>query len=183
MLRSAKDIEDCTIGATDGAIGKVEDCYFDDEAWVIRYLVVDTGEWLSSRKVLISPIAIGQPDWSEKTLPVSISKACVKDSPSIDTDKPVSRQYERSYLAYYGYPYYWGGYGPLGGDAYAGSIYPGSDAGYEHMQTENAGADAEADRRKHPDDDPHLRSANAVTRYHIHAADGDICLLYTSRCV
>ena len=54
MLRSAKDIEDCTIGATDGAIGKVEDCYFDDEAWVIRYLVVDTGEWLSSRKVLIS---------------------------------------------------------------------------------------------------------------------------------
>ena len=52
--------------ATDGAIGHVKDFYFDDEAWVIRYLVVDTGSWLSSRKVLISPIAIGHPNWTDK---------------------------------------------------------------------------------------------------------------------
>jgi hypothetical protein len=57
MLRSMKDLEGYTIGATDGVIGRVKDFYFDDEAWVIRYLVVETGAWLSSRRVLISPIA------------------------------------------------------------------------------------------------------------------------------
>jgi hypothetical protein len=69
MLRSIKDLQDYAIGATDGTIGHVKDFYFDDEAWVIRYLVVDTGTWLSSRKVLISPVAIGHPNWLEKILP------------------------------------------------------------------------------------------------------------------
>src|SRR5664279_5288392 len=107
MLRSMNDLEDYAIRATDGTIGHVKDFYFDDAAWVIRYLVVDTGGWLSSRKVLISPIAIGRPNWTERVLPVSITKEQVKNSPDIDTQKPVSRQHEISYLGYYGYPYYW----------------------------------------------------------------------------
>jgi hypothetical protein len=41
MLRSIKDLEGSTIGATDGIIGRATDFYFDDEAWVIRYLFVD----------------------------------------------------------------------------------------------------------------------------------------------
>jgi len=91
MLRSAKDLEYYTIHAADGSIGQVKDFYFDDKAWVIRYLVVDTGTWLSSRKVLISPIGIGHPGWAQKILPVSITKEQVKNSPYIDTDRPVSR--------------------------------------------------------------------------------------------
>jgi len=59
MLRKTEDLLDLAIGTTDGAIGKVKDLYFDDESWAIRYLVVDAGFWLSSRKVLISPIAAG----------------------------------------------------------------------------------------------------------------------------
>lgn len=169
MLRSARDIEECSIGATDGTIGTVTDCYFDDEAWVIRYLVVDTGEWLSSRKVLISPIAIGQANWVKKILPVSITKARVKGSPEIDTNKPVSRQHEMRYLGYYGYPYYWGGGELWGDDAYHGAL-----AGYEQVQAENAKANIKADILEHEHDDPHLRSANAVTKYNIHAKDGDI---------
>ena len=47
MLRSMKDLEGYAIDAIDGTIGHVKDFYFDDEAWVIRYLVVDTGAWLS----------------------------------------------------------------------------------------------------------------------------------------
>jgi hypothetical protein len=62
MLRSMKDLENYAINATDGLIGRIKDFYFDDDAWVIRYLVVDTGSWLSSRKVLISPISVCQPD-------------------------------------------------------------------------------------------------------------------------
>jgi len=109
MLRSMKDLEDYALGATDGTIGHVKDFYFDDEAWVIRYLVVETGRWLSSRKVLISPIAIGNPNWVDRILPVSITKEQVKNSPDIDTAKPVSRQHEILDLNYYGFPPYWGG--------------------------------------------------------------------------
>ena len=114
MLRSMKDLQEYAIRATDGNIGHVKDFYFDDEAWVIRYFIVDTGTWLSSRKVLISPVAIGTPDWANKVLPVSITKEQVKNSPDIDTEKPVSRQHEMGYLSYYGYQDYWGGAGLWG---------------------------------------------------------------------
>jgi hypothetical protein len=63
MLRSIKDLEGYTVSGTDGDVGHVKDCYFDDEAWVVRYFVVGTGEWLRSRRVLISPLAIGHPDY------------------------------------------------------------------------------------------------------------------------
>ncbi len=180
MLRSMNDLDDCVIQATDGIIGQVKDLYFDDHAWVIRYLVVDTGTWLSSRKVLISPIAIGHPNWTEKVLPVSITKEQVKNSPAIDTDKPVSRQNEMTYSGYYGYPYYWGGAGLWGGGVYPGSGYASVGVGVglppvvpPEVEEANACAQAQAAAR-HQDDDPHLRSSEAVKGYHIRASDGDI---------
>ncbi len=177
MLRSMKDLADYAIRATDGTIGHVTDLYFDDEAWVIRYLVVETGGWLSSRKVLISPIAIGHPNWAEKVLPVSITKEQVKNSPDIDTQKPVSRQHEISYLGYYGYPYYWGGAGLWGAGAYPNMLlpgYPGLVPTLPAVESEAEKADAQAELARHQDDDPHLRSCKAVMRYHIQATDGDI---------
>jgi PRC-barrel domain len=177
MLRSMKDLEDYAIGATDGTIGHVKDFYFDDEAWVIRYLVVDTGTWLSSRRVLISPIAIGHPNWTEKILPVSITKEQVKNSPDIDTEKPVSRQHEIRYLGYYGYPYYWGGAGLWGGGAYPNMMMPGY-AGFvstpHAVQSEAEKTYAQAEAARHQNDDPHLRSCKTVMSYHIQATDGDI---------
>src|SRR5665213_2117878 len=125
MLRSMKDLEGYAIRATDGDIGHVKDLYFDDDKWVIRYLVVETGTWLSSRKVLISPFAVGDPDWAARVLPVSITKEQVKNSPDIDTDKPVSRQHEMQYLGYYGYPYYWGGAGFWGAGVYPSMMVMG----------------------------------------------------------
>ena len=176
MLRSMKDLENYTIGATDGQIGHVKDFYFDDDAWVVRYFVVDAGSWLSSRKVLISPIAVHKPDWSQRTLPVSITKEQVKNSPNIDTDKPVSRQNEEQVLGYYGYPYYWGGLGMWGDGLYPYAMVPGY-AGFGVDQVERE-RELEAylhdERARHRNDNPHLRSCNAVTGYHIHATDGDI---------
>ncbi|MEO6986003.1 MAG: PRC-barrel domain-containing protein [Paralcaligenes sp.] len=177
MLRSMKDLEDYAIHATDGVIGHVKDFYFDDEAWVIRYLVVDTGSWLSSRKVLISPISIGDPDWVKKVLPVSITKEQVKNSPPIDTDKPVSRQHEIRYLGYYGYPSYWGGVGLWGGDYYPGMMMTGYGGFVSTPYTADARARetyARADEARHQNDDLHLRSCQAIMGYHIEAADGDI---------
>lgn len=177
MLRSMNDLENYTIHATDGTIGHVTDFYFDDERWVIRYLVVDTGTWLSSRKVLISPVAIGNPDWTEKILPVSITKEQVKNSPNIDTEKPVSRQHEMQYLEYYGYPFYWGDAGLWGGGVYPNMMMP-NYAGFistpHAVNPEAEEAYARADAARHQDDDPHLRSCKAVMDYHIQAVDGDI---------
>ena len=158
MLRNVKKLEGFSIGATDGPIGKLKDFYFDDESWVIRYAVVDTSKWLGGREVLISPYAMGQADWEGENLPVTVSKEQVKNSPNIDGDKPVSRQYEKSYLGYYGYPYYWGGMGLWGAQNYPGSLLSPTDAGpyrgYEGYLRAPASHDG--------DSDPHLRSCNEV---------------------
>ena len=176
MLRSTKDLDNYKISAIDGDIGHVKDFYFDDDAWVVRYLVVDAGAWLSSRKVLISPISVRQPNGLERTLPVSISKQQVKNSPDIDTDKPVSRQNEGQFLGYYGYPNYWGGAGIWGAGLYPYTMIPG-DAGYgvDRAERERAlEAYLRDERARHRNDDPHLRSCKTVTGYHIHASDGEI---------
>jgi hypothetical protein len=177
MLRSMKDLENYAIRATDGDIGHVTDFYFDDEAWVVRYLVVDTGTWLAGRKVLISPIAIGHPNWTERILPVSITKGQVKESPDIDTEKPVSRQHELGYLAYYGYQNYWGGAGLWGAVPYPSMMmlgYPGIVSTPQPMQPQAGEAHARAEDARHTNEDPHLRSCKEVMSYHIHATDGEI---------
>lgn len=176
MLLGAQGLEGYAVGAIDGVIGHVKDIYFDDHQWAVRYFVVETGGWLSSRKVLISPLAMGKPDWAARVLPVSITKEQVKNSPDIDTDKPVSRQHEIQYLGYYGYPHYWGGAGLWGSSAYPGAMltgvgYDGSGANYLLEQAQDARAEA-AEEQRQDASDPYLRSCNALLRYHIEATDG-----------
>lgn len=85
MLRSTHDLKNVAVGATDGEIDYVNDFYFADERWVVRYLVVETGD-----------LAVRSPNRAEKIMPVSITREQVKCSPDIDTDRPVSRQHESS---------------------------------------------------------------------------------------
>jgi sporulation protein YlmC with PRC-barrel domain len=165
MLRNVKDLRGYAIRATDGVIGKVDDFYFDDQDWGIRYLVVETGTWLSGRKVLISPIALGHAGWMGRQLPVALTRAQVERSPDIDTRKPVSRQHEAQYFGYYGYPYYWGGAGLWGMGAFPGFLTTQGRI-EEHLK-------AQADAPGVPDD-CHLRSTNAVIGNHISATDGEI---------
>lgn len=174
MLRSTKNLVDYVIRATDGTVGHVKDFYFDDERWVIRYLIVDTGTWLSSRKVLISPVALGEPDWTEKVFPVSITTAQVKDSPNIDTDKPVTRQHEIQYFGYYGYPFYWGGAGTWGQGLYPGTMLADSDRGGVNGESRAGHPPRGAEPASREEGDLHLRSCRAVTGYHIEARDGGI---------
>jgi len=179
MLRTLEELYDYTIGASDGVIGHVKDLFLDDKAWVVRYLVVDTGGWLSSRKVLISPMAIGKPDWAGQLLPVSITKEQVKNSPDVDTDMPVTRQHELEYSGYYGYPYYWGGGGYWGGGMVPGMMLAGY-GGFgspQAIREETQNARSRADQARDARDshaDTHLRSCKAITGYHIHASDGEI---------
>jgi hypothetical protein len=178
MLRSMKGLKGYAIRAIDGMIGHVQDFYFDDESWVIRYFVVDTGSWLSGRKVLISPIAIGHPNWSDRALSVSLTKAQVEDSPDIDTELPVSRQHEIRHLRHYGYPYYWGGTGLWGGvDDPSMMLMTGYDGFVPTPQAPPTEAEedyASVEAARHQNDDPHLRSCKVITGYHIEAKDGGI---------
>jgi hypothetical protein len=166
MLRKVKDLRGCALRATDGFMGRVDDFYFDDEDWGIRYLVVETGTWLSGRKVLISPMSLGHAGWMGRQLPVTLTRRQVERSPDIDTRKPVSRQYEAEYARYYGYPFYWGGAGLWGMGAYPGNL--STEAGIEQELK------AHGTQRTPSSDDCHLRSSNAVIGYHIKATDGDI---------
>ena len=176
MLRTIKELHEYAIGAVDGVIGHVKDLYLDDKDWVVRYLVVDTGGWLSDKKVLISPMAIGKPNWAQEVLPVSITKEQVRNSPDVDTDEPVTRQHELEFSSYYGYPYYWSGGGYWGGGMYPEVVMP-DYAGFASPlavceESQNARARANETRDDHAD--PHLRSCKAITGYHIHASDASI---------
>ena len=176
MLRSMKDLENCTICAIDGTIGHVRDFYFEDDTWVVRYLVVDTGSWLSSRKVLISPVVLGQPDWTERVLPVSITKQQVRNSPNIDTDKPVSRQHEKQYLEYYGYPSYWGGAGLWGAGVYPSAMSStcGGGVSTEYALRQCDASRTESDSYSLEEGNLHLRSCKALMKYRIEAMDGGV---------
>ncbi|MGA3213805.1 MAG: PRC-barrel domain-containing protein [Terriglobales bacterium] len=164
MLTNATFIEGLTIQATDGQLGTVEEFYFDDESWGIRYLTVDTTGWLGGRRVLISPISIVRADWQAKRLDVALTKKQVEDSPNIDTRRPVSRQHETAYLGFYGFPTYWGGPYMWGPAACPSALARPLRATNELL----------ADRIRQESADSHLRSAAAVTGYHIEASDGEI---------
>lgn len=163
MLTNASQLKGFVIRATDGELGTVDELYFDDDNWAIRYLTVDTGGWLSGRKVLISPMSVTYMDWQSKRLDVALTKKQVKASPDINTHQPVSRQHEAEYLDYYGYPYYWGGpylWGPW--------LNPAS------MTAPAASMQTVRDTARKEGTDSHLRSTQTVVGYHIEAADGEI---------
>ena len=177
MLRDASGLVGFAISATNGNIGHVKDCYFDDESWVIRYLVVETGTWLSNRRVLLSPYALGEPDWLGGRIPARLTREQVRGSPGIDTEMPVSRQHEVELAGYYGYPQYWGSIGLWGTGYFPGALLTGT--GYSGSGADYLAAQVEQERQAREDGnvdphDRHLRSCKAVTGYHINALDGDI---------
>jgi len=168
MLIEASDIKGFTIAATDGDIGTVTDFLFDDESWTLRWIVVETGSWLSGRKVLLPVSVLGHPDTAARSFPVRLTMASVKDSPALDTHKPVSRQHEERMYGYYNMSPYWGNGFYMGG-------YGGWSAGMS--ETHYADARQRQDRlsaQQHRDDDLHLRSIGAVTGYNLQATDGPI---------
>jgi hypothetical protein len=174
MLRSVRQMHDSRINATDDQIGHVKEAYFDDDVWTIRYLVVDTGTWLTGRKVLISPYSISTPLTEGKLIDVKLSREQVKNSPPVDTHQPVSRQHERDYLAYYGYPSYWEMGGVWGTMEYPLFPYverPLDDAtAVDADRSPPAGTTAEQGE----DEDSRLRSTADVTGFDIEASDGSI---------
>ena len=158
MLNEAKTLKGYKLNSRDGDIGKVKEFYFDDRHWTVRYLVADTGNWLTGRQVLLSPYSLGAMDHEAKEIVVDLTKKQIEGSPSVDSDKPVSRQFERSYHGYYRMPTYWGG--PYSWGAYP---YP--------MRDQARWGESTKDEKAW---DPSLRSTHDVSGYHLQATDGEI---------
>ena len=118
MLRKAKDLNGYKLSALDGEIGSVQDFFFDDQSWTVRYLIADTGGWLGERTVLISPYALEPAKFSKRVIPVDLTKHQIESSPSLAAHRPVSRQYEMQYYPFFGWPTYWNGPYAWGPTAY-----------------------------------------------------------------
>jgi sporulation protein YlmC with PRC-barrel domain len=165
MLWNIKSLSGYKILAKDGEIGKVKDFLFDDESWLVNYLVVDTGNWLINRKVLIVPTVIDQPEWESKLFPVTLTREQVENSPDIGTDQPISRQHQIQLHDYYAWPYYWtmgGSYTPY----IPYSFIAPTPSSPEPAKDSLSASDHEAN--------PHLRSTQEIIGYHIQATDGEL---------
>lgn len=162
MLRSIEELEGYVLEATDGRIGRCSDFLLEAPPWVVRYMVADTGRWLPGRKVLISPISLGEPDWASHTLSVLLSKQEVEDAPPLDRDAPVSRSHESALLEHHGYGTYWGGAGLWGLTAVPSQL----------RAPQGLGSTAEPpDQRA---EGPPLRSASELMGYDVRATDGSL---------
>lgn len=141
------------IYAGDDDAGKLRDLYLDEQNWTIRYLVADMGGWIKNHRVLIAPIALGQPMWQEHRLPVNLTKQQISSGPTLEENAPVSRQYEIYLGNFFGWPSYW---------------IPNTDPNrIPPMRPADPVQDPQAA-------EPHLRSANELKGYAIHATDGDV---------
>lgn len=171
MLRHKSEIDGYAIHASDGLIGTVSDFLFDDATWLVRWLVIDTGNWLPGRKVLLPPSALANINHIGRQFAVRLTKQQVQECPEVESDRPVSRQMETNIYSYYGWSPYWGAGSYLGMVGYGGGMVgtAGERPSLELMQREKAIDDAQRNN-----DDPALRSAKEVTGYHIHASDGEI---------
>jgi hypothetical protein len=161
MLYQAKTLHGYKLNSLEGEIGKVKEFYFDDHFWVIRYLVADTGDWLTNRQVLISPRTLGIVNNDAQNIAVKLTKKQIEDSPLLKSDEPVSRQFEESYYKYFAVPSYWethvtrGQYGDMIGTSPDTERLPKSTGGSKTF-------------------DPRLRSTHDVSGHHIQAKDGEI---------
>jgi sporulation protein YlmC with PRC-barrel domain len=162
MLRNLKTLYGYKLCASNGDIGQVKDFYFDDKTWVVRYLVADTGTWLTGRLVLISPHAFGRFEEVEgKVMLINLTRQQIENSPSIESHQPVSRQHEAEYYRHYGWPAYWDGGAMWGLGGYPVVAAPSKE-------------ELAALPLYHHRDDKHLQSARAIDGYEIQAVDGTI---------
>ena len=106
-LRSVREVKGYPLSASDGEIGHVDDLIVDFDDWTISYMVVQTGSWLESKKVLVPLEWIQRISWSERQVTADLTQEQVKHSPIYESYAPVNREYEIRLYDYYGRPCPW----------------------------------------------------------------------------
>lgn len=160
QFRRVRDITALTLHAIDGQLGSVEDLYFDDQNWTVRYLIVKTGGWLSGRNVLIAPVAVAGIDDAGSSMRINLRKDQIEQSPPIEKAKPISREYEEAYYEHFRWAPYW----------QPGLTSLGSPIPYPELSP----MDPDEPMLSESPEKSHLRSSAEVTGYGIHALDGEI---------
>jgi uncharacterized protein YrrD len=163
MLHLARKVFGASVLGTDGDIGTLEDFYFEEDRWTVRYLLVDTGKWFSGKRVLISPMSVRN-GWGRTGIRVGLTKEQVWNSPELKNGDALTRSSETHVLAYYGYPDYWG----------AASIWGNYDSPVALVAGEPTEATPAPPARGIDPDARHLRSIKRSTGYHLHARNGEI---------
>ena len=106
-LRSVKQVTGYQVQGSDGEIGHIEDFIVDEETWTIRYLVIDTSNWWTGKKVLVAPHWATRIRWEESKVYINLTKDEIKNSPTWNPEALVNREYEERLYDYYGRPAYW----------------------------------------------------------------------------
>jgi len=158
VLNSVKNLKGYKLKCTDGEIGEVDEFYFDDRFWTIRYLVASTGQDSLKKQVLISPYALREITREEKNIYVKLTKKQAEEAPSPDTDKPVTLQFEEDYYHFFGWPVYWNG------------LFTWGDYPFIQMGREKTKVQPESKKNWNHS----LRGTRYVTGYKVHAEDGEL---------
>jgi hypothetical protein len=160
MLITTNELRGKPVLALDGNLGRVEDFLFDDKNWVIRYMVAQTGSWLSNHRVLLSPHVLIPLDPKAGVVRVRLHRRQIEASPPAELHLPVSRRYEVEHYRYYGLPEYWAASALWGRSGYPLASPPTGDR---------------ADFKLHYHrDDKHLQSSNSLSGFRILTADGPV---------
>ena len=154
MLCDLKALIGSPVAATDGEIGSVQSFFFDDQSWKIRYVVVDVGNWLKRRDVVLPITVLEKPDWANKTCRAHLTMDQVHNSPDVDTEEPVSRQQEIAMRDYFG---------PLASWVDSELGMPAAPTGMKYPL--------------HTAEVLHLRSTSHMLGYQVWATDGEFGVL------
>lgn len=203
MLRRAHSLLGVKIQALDGDMGQVDDFYFDDLEWIVRYMIVRTGSWFSEKHVMLSPTSVRDVVWEDRSIFVDLTKEQIKESPDLDLMRPVTREQELELARHYQWPTYWAdtpadtrfGYTGLGVAPMLPDDGPSSERLPEHIVHDivNTGISNEADLHRGAINSEegrseieldraaqaeglhhHLRGVKELTGYHVAATDGDV---------
>lgn len=157
MTWTMRQLKGDEVLARDGHVGTLDDVYFDDEAWAVRYLVVNTGNWVAGHRMLVSPQAVeaelSRPGRLRGRVRVAVTREALRAAPDADTEPPVAEQRRIAHAKAFGPPYYWSDAGLWGGEGRSP----------EHM-------------------DPHLRSGVELVGYEVRAGGAhagrviDVCI-------
>jgi hypothetical protein len=107
-LRGHNEVLGYNIKAKDGdLIGHVDNFILECDTWKLRYLIVDTRNWLAEgKKILLSPAWIEKINWSGNLVAVDLNKDSIIKSPTYDPDKPLDNHFEIQLYKYYGRHHY-----------------------------------------------------------------------------
>lgn len=163
MILSIKDLFDYKLMTADGEAGEIKDALYDERDWVLRYVVVETGGWLSGRELLIPPSVLGAPDSARREFPVSMTRDQLSNSPPREAGEDITRRHEEDLYRYYGWEPYWvpeGAMGPLPGTVMVESPEEAAETQTAVLEERHA--------------EPRLRSIKDTLGFKVHGVDEDL---------